>query len=185
MSRIAILAAYALLGVVLAAVAVAVKLRGRTLLGRPPVQPLAYVLGKSSLIAAVLFLLVDSLGVDLEPFASPPVLRWTALGIFLAGVLLASAALATLGARTAMGVSACTDALQTGGIYRVSRNPMYLGLYLVCAGGCLFTLNPAAVILTLAGIAVHHRIILGEERFLKGRFGDDWDRYAARVRRYL
>jgi protein-S-isoprenylcysteine O-methyltransferase Ste14 len=185
MNRIVILSAYALLGLVLAFVAAATKCRGRRLLGRPSAHPLAYVLGKACLISGVILLFADSAGVDLETWEAPPVLRQVALGIFLAGAALATAALATLGTRTAMGLSEDTDGLQTGGVYRVSRNPMYLGLYLVCAGGCLHTLNPAGIALTIAGIALHHRIILGEERFLAGKFREEWDRYASRVRRYL
>jgi len=180
-----ILSAYALLGLALLVVAVAVNRRGRSLLGRPPIHPAAYALGKACLIAAVCFLSVHASGVDLAFRPVPPILARVALGLFLAGVLLATAALATLGARTKMGVGEDEGTLQTGGVYRISRNPMYLGLYLVCAGGCLYTLSPACLALTLAGAAVHHRIILGEERFLKGRFGEAWDRYAARVRRYL
>ena len=185
MSRLIVLSAYALLGVVLLVVAVAVRLRGRSLVGRPPIHPAAFAFGKLCLIAAVCFLAVHAAGVDLTFRPAPPLLARIALGIFLVGALLATAALATLGARTKMGVGKDTDGLQTTGIYRFSRNPMYLGLYLVCAGGCLYTLSPACLALTLAGVAVHHRIILGEERFLKARFGEAWDRYAARVRRYL
>jgi protein-S-isoprenylcysteine O-methyltransferase Ste14 len=185
MSKPIILSAYALLGLALLVVAAVVKRRGRSLFGRPPIHPAAYALGKASLIAAVCFLAVHASGVDLSFRPVPPLLARIALGVFLAGDLLAAVALATLGTRTKMGVGEDDGSLQTGGVYRLSRNPMYLGLYLVCAGGCLYTLNPACLALTLAGIAVHHRIILAEERFLKGRFGEAWDRYAARVRRYL
>jgi protein-S-isoprenylcysteine O-methyltransferase Ste14 len=184
MQKLIILSAYALLGLALLFVVVAVKRRGRSLVGRPSIHPAAFAFGKLSLIAGVCFLAIHTTGVDLAFRPAPPLLARVALGIFLAGALLAAAALATLGARTSMGVES-TDGLQTGGVYRLSRNPMYLGLYLVCAGGCLYTLSPACLALTLAGVALHHRIILGEERFLKERFGEAWDRYAARVRRYL
>ena len=185
MSRTIILSAYALLGLVLALVALAVVLRRRSPFGRPAIHPAAYALGKACLIAAVCFLLVDALGIDVNTVEAPPALRRGALGLFLAGMALATIALATLGTRTKMGVGEDVDGLQTGGVYRISRNPMYLGLYLACAGGCLYTLNPVCLVLTLAGVALHHRIILAEEQFLKGRFGEAWDRYAARVRRYL
>jgi protein-S-isoprenylcysteine O-methyltransferase Ste14 len=185
MQRVLILSAYALLGLALAGVAVAAKRRGRSLLGRPPIHPAAFALGKLSLIAAVAFPAIHASGVALSfrPVPEIPLLIGTAL--VLAGALLATAALVTLGARTKMGVGEDDGGLQTGGVYRVSRNPMYFGLYAMCAGGCLTTLSPAALALTLAGVAVHHRIILGEERFLKERFGEAWDRYAERVRRYL
>ena len=180
-----LLSAYALLGLTLLVVAVAVKRHGRSLIGRSSVHPAAFAIGKLCLIAAVCFPAVHAAGVDLSFRPAPPLLARVALGVFLCGALLATAALATLGARTKMGVGEDDSTLQTVGVYRVSRNPIYLGLHLLCAGGCLYTLNPACLALTLAGIALHHRIILGEERFLKERFGEAWDRYAARVRRYL
>ncbi len=185
MDRPVILSAYALLGLVLLVVAAVVRLRGRSFLGRPPVHPAAFAAGKACLIAGVCFLAVHAAGLDLAFRPAPPQLARIALGVFLAGALLAGTALATLGAQTKMGVGEDGGGLQTGGVYRLSRNPMYLGLYAMGAGGCLFTLNPVCFVLTLAGVAIHHRIILGEERFLKGRFGEAWERYAARVRRYL
>jgi protein-S-isoprenylcysteine O-methyltransferase Ste14 len=46
-------------------------------------------------------------------------------------------------------------------------------------------LNPIALALALFSIAVHHRIVLAEERFLAGAFGPAYQDYCHRVRRYL
>lgn len=77
------------------------------------------------------------------------------------------------------------SALVTGGIFRVSRNPMYLGLFcwtmaLACyLGGLLVWLGP----LLLWGWLSRWQIV-PEERALQGRFGDAYADYCRRVRRW-
>ncbi|MGD9904567.1 MAG: isoprenylcysteine carboxylmethyltransferase family protein [Vicinamibacterales bacterium] len=78
------------------------------------------------------------------------------------------------------------SALVTGGVYRVTRNPMYLGMALLLTA---FAVTLAAV-LPLAGLAVFVAFITRfqirpEERVLAARFGDEYATYAARVRRWL
>jgi protein-S-isoprenylcysteine O-methyltransferase Ste14 len=76
--------------------------------------------------------------------------------------------------------------LVTGGIYRFSRNPMYLGLALVLAALVVFFSNPLGVAPVVAYIAWMNAFqIAPEERALRARFGADFDEYCARVRRWL
>jgi protein-S-isoprenylcysteine O-methyltransferase Ste14 len=72
------------------------------------------------------------------------------------------------------------------GWYRVTRNPMYLGLALALAGvgvlqGSLGALLPLPVFIAI----LHFRFILGEERFLEGIFGEEYRAYKSRVRRWF
>lgn len=79
-----------------------------------------------------------------------------------------------------------TTALVTTGVYSVTRNPMYLGmLFLYLGGSCwgnslwpLFVL-PAVLWVMEAGV------IRREERYLEGRFGEEYRAYKGRVRRWL
>ena len=78
------------------------------------------------------------------------------------------------------------SALASGGIYRVTRNPMYLGMLLVLAGWGVWLGNVAAWLglpLSVALLTVLQ--IQPEERVLRERFGAEYERYAARVRRWL
>jgi protein-S-isoprenylcysteine O-methyltransferase Ste14 len=77
------------------------------------------------------------------------------------------------------------ESLVTSGPYAVSRNPMYvgwallqLGIGLVAGSGWVLTTVP------LVGLAIH-RDVVGEERRLAERFGDEYQRYSAKVGRYL
>ena len=79
-----------------------------------------------------------------------------------------------------------TEALVTGGIYRCSRNPMYLGLLLVLAAVGLYLGNPAtAVVLPLFVWYMNHFQIKPEEQVMEQKFGADYIRYRSQVRRWI
>ncbi|HMN56588.1 MAG TPA: isoprenylcysteine carboxylmethyltransferase family protein [Ottowia sp.] len=77
-------------------------------------------------------------------------------------------------------------ALVTGGVYRFTRNPMYLGMLWVLAGWAVWLGNAAAWLgLPLSMALLTGLQIAPEERVLRARFGAEFERYAARVRRWL
>ncbi len=59
--------------------------------------------------------------------------------------------------------------LKVDGLFRFSRNPMYLGVYATVLASILYTLNPLVLLAAIFVIAVHHRIILAEEQHLHER----------------
>ena len=74
----------------------------------------------------------------------------------------------------------------TGGVYRWTRNPMYLGMALIHAGLALAFDGPIALLLLpLVLIVIQTQVIAREEGYLETKFGDDYRRYKARVRRWL
>jgi protein-S-isoprenylcysteine O-methyltransferase Ste14 len=79
-----------------------------------------------------------------------------------------------------------TAALVTGGIYRWTRNPMYLGLLILLVGWAirLGSLSPF-LIPPLFALVIEQVQILPEERLLRARFGADYDRYCRVVGRWL
>jgi len=72
------------------------------------------------------------------------------------------------------------------GIYRLTRNPMYLGLVLVLTAWALY-LNSLEALLGVLGfmLYIHGFQILPEERALFRVFGDEYRQYQSRVRRWL
>ena len=77
-------------------------------------------------------------------------------------------------------------ALVAGGIYRSSRNPMYLGFLLLLAAWACWLANPLALAGLPAFVLYLNRFqIAPEERALRARFGDAYDGYARAVRRWL
>lgn len=79
-----------------------------------------------------------------------------------------------------------TERLVTGGLYRFSRNPMYLGLLLILAGWGIWLGNPANIVLLAVYVAVITQFqIRPEEAALHRKFGQPYAAYCARVRRWL
>ena len=76
--------------------------------------------------------------------------------------------------------------LVTDGLYRFSRNPMYLGMALVLVGVAILlgSLAPFAVIACFVGW-VHRQFIRVEEEMMRTQFGQDWLEYRAEVRRWI
>ncbi|MEA5668885.1 isoprenylcysteine carboxylmethyltransferase family protein [Stenotrophomonas sp. MH1] len=79
-----------------------------------------------------------------------------------------------------------TTQLVTHGVYRFTRNPMYLGQALVLLAACLWLRNAVALGVVPVFIAYITRFqILPEERHLAQRFGPAFDAFRARTRRWL
>ncbi len=75
--------------------------------------------------------------------------------------------------------------LVTGGIFTVTRNPIYVGFILFFCG--IFLINATwffLIFALLAMVAIHFQI-LREEEFLKTQYGADYAAYCARTARYL
>jgi protein-S-isoprenylcysteine O-methyltransferase Ste14 len=72
------------------------------------------------------------------------------------------------------------------GLYRVSRNPMYIAVILILSGWAVGFGSRALAIYALAVmLAFHLRVVFGEEPWLARTFGAEWERYKARVPRWL
>ncbi|MBL0931493.1 MAG: isoprenylcysteine carboxylmethyltransferase family protein [Alphaproteobacteria bacterium] len=77
-------------------------------------------------------------------------------------------------------------ALVVDGLYRVTRNPMYLGSALILAGWALHLGAWVAVLTVPFFVLYMNRFQIGpEERALSALFGADYDAYRARVRRWI
>jgi protein-S-isoprenylcysteine O-methyltransferase Ste14 len=79
-----------------------------------------------------------------------------------------------------------TRALVTTGIHGWSRNPIYVGLFLLYGGIGIAARSPWALMLTLPlAITIRYGVVAREEAYLERRFGDAYREYKARVRRWL
>ncbi len=81
---------------------------------------------------------------------------------------------------------AAATALVTSGIYRFTRNPMYLGFLLLLLAELAWFANPVAWLAAPAFVLYLDRFqIEPEEQALRARFGPEYLLYAARVRRWI
>jgi protein-S-isoprenylcysteine O-methyltransferase Ste14 len=122
--------------------------------------------------------------------ALPASIRFPAsLAIVVAGVAFAAAGLRSFRrARTTPSPTKPQEAssLVSTGIYRISRNPMYLGVAMVLFAWAVF-LSSAWALLGVAGFVLYISLfqIAPEERALAQLFGSEYESYKARVRRWL
>lgn len=154
------------------------------LLGTPPIHPVPFLAAKTLLAPPCLFLAYGlfTLARGTRPWTGLTV-AGAALGLLgLAAVLLA---IRQLGDSTRVGLPDEATEFKTHGLYRLSRNPIYTGLFAACVGSCLLVPHWLNIGSSIGAVLLHHRIVLAEERFLDGRFGRRWREYRARVSRYV
>ena len=76
--------------------------------------------------------------------------------------------------------------LVTSGIYRWTRNPMYLGMALIFVGVAVFFNSLSSlVLLPLVLVTVQTQVIAREEAYLEGTFGAEYVAYKKRVRAWI
>ncbi len=79
-----------------------------------------------------------------------------------------------------------TSSLVRSGVYRFTRNPMYLGLCFLLVAWAVFLACPWALLGPLAFVLYMNRFQIGpEERALSAMFGEEYSAYEATVRRWL
>jgi protein-S-isoprenylcysteine O-methyltransferase Ste14 len=177
---------FLLLGLIFMMTMLKVKRGGGELFGKPTINIYAQFFSKFALIFPAIMFFLSLAGIHFPRCHLP---GWTnPIGslLFLAGMVLLYLSLWNLGRFTKMGLPKNDEiALQTSGIYRLSRNPMYFGLIILAVASTMLLPNLLNMMLTIAGILIHHRIILREEAFLEEKFGEKYREYKRRTRRYF
>ena len=121
------------------------------------------------------------------PFPTDAAWRYGGYGLILLGFALAFIAMRQFHrAGTNVPRVQASTALVTHGIYRVSRNPIYLGLTATYLGVALAIGSVWSLAFTIPVLAImEFGVIRREERYLGEKFGAAYTDYRARVRRWL
>ena len=115
-----------------------------------------------------------------------PVLQWTGLAIAAIGVAFFIVAMLTMADSWRAGIpdSDKTVFVQKG-IYRISRNPAFVGFDLMYIGLLLAFPNIIHLLFAIFPIVMLHLQIRQEEVFLRNTFGAEYEEYCRKVRRYI
>lgn len=106
--------------------------------------------------------------------------------IFVAVNLMTFAAREMIRIKTTLSMQTPSTDLATESAFAWSRNPIYLGMVLLCGGVAVFTDSLWTLLLSLALAAVLQKgVIEPEEAYLERRFGQRYLAYKARVRRWI
>ncbi len=79
-----------------------------------------------------------------------------------------------------------TTALVSSGVYRITRNPMYVGMLFILIAWAVYLASAWTLLGPLAFVLYMNRFQIGpEEKVLEGLFGEAYARYKMKVRRWL
>ena len=142
----------------------------------PPVLLLIHILG--------VYLLNRFLSL---PFAFPKFLVWVGYALVLIGFGLAfSAAIRFMQARTTLDPHGSVSAIVTDGIYRFTRNPIYLGFVGMLIGfPFIFRTYWGLILSPIFIVLMNILVIQHEEAYLEKKFGEPYTSFKSRVRRWL
>ena len=141
----------------------------------------------------------DHVNAKVSTISMMPILAWLVMSIFtpivvgplfwvgcaliiIAGIIYVSAIEAFVRAGSG---------LTTIGIYRISRNPMYVALFVLLLAFVLMSWQAAPImglltlVILLWDIIITHWMVLGEERFLSEKYGDAYREYINKTPRYF
>ncbi len=114
--------------------------------------------------------------------------RWILAGLlFLLGFILAASGTRLFRrAGTNIETHKPSTTVVTHGLYKYSRNPIYLGLTAIYLS-LMFVANTwwALILLPVLLTVMRYGVIAREERYLEAKFGEAYTAYKARVRRWI
>ena len=157
-----------------------------SVLANPPIPLPIFLSAKILAFVSCLFIPLGILWPGLKGYSIPDSLSSLAPVLFLIGSLVAITAMKKLGDDLIFGLpDAGINHLQRDGIYKISRNPLYLGFFMIIAASWLTVPNPFNMVAGGIAIVIHHVIILKEEEFLIAKNGNEYLAYMEKTGRYL
>lgn len=109
---------------------------------------------------------------------TPIWLLYAGLGVYISGMVLLTVSVADFSAPSENGFN-------RNGIYKLSRNPMYIAYFIFFIGCVLITQSPILLAFVLLFQISTHWIIISEERWCIEQFGKEYLEYMENVRRYI
>jgi protein-S-isoprenylcysteine O-methyltransferase Ste14 len=155
------------------------------LIGKTTINPILFYSGKIAgyLTWIFCFLYLNDINILIRYDISYN--TYLALFTAIVGLFFVVISFINLGRSNRHGLPSENTTLKTHGLYKISRNPMYLGFNLLTISAMIYILNLIIVLLGVYSIVIYHLIIIGEEGFLEKRFGINYSNYRKTVRRYI
>ncbi len=180
-----VLVAFSFMGLALLVQVLQLHSAGQQFLGSPTIERLYFYTGKVALFVPWVLFMLKAINPELGYLDNYEIFYWTGIVCLYTGTIILVLAFFTLGRSLKVGLTEQPTTLQTRGIYHFSRNPIYIGAYLVSIGSCFYFPDLISATFTVYTVIIHHQVILREEQFLAERFGTQWEVYRARVSRYI
>lgn len=138
-------------------------------------------------VATILVPIAEVISILLNASISPTWAKWVGTAIAIIGTAIFICSVLTMQDSWRAGVSETDKTeLVTTGIYKISRNPAFLGFDLVYIGIVMMFFNWILFALSaFAALMFHLQIVNVEEDFLLSTFGQEYINYRSKVNRYL
>lgn len=138
-------------------------------------------------IMSIITIIIELLSIILNTSFFPFILRWFGVCLSIIGVIFFIFSIINMKNNWRAGVSYVDKTnLVTSGIYKISRNPAFLGFYLLYIGILVVFFNVILLIITIITIIFFHlQIVLVEEKFLKNEFNNEYLEYKKTTCRYF
>jgi protein-S-isoprenylcysteine O-methyltransferase Ste14 len=160
--------------------------KGIKLDGNPPINKFWFFSSKYAVVLIWSGMVLELWNIHIPgSFSNNQVTQAAGIVIWVLGFVFLYVGRFSLGNSFRIGVANERTEFIAKGIYKISRNPMYLGLYLTFAGCILYSLNIFYFILSVVVLVIHHLITIAEEKQLNIIYGDAYKGYCKKVRRYL
>jgi protein-S-isoprenylcysteine O-methyltransferase Ste14 len=153
--------------------------------GKAPINRTLFFASKYSILVLWGAMVIQSWGISISFVEVPQFLQLMALPIWVAGFVLLYLGRFKMGDSFRLGTAREDTGLRVDGLFRLSRNPMYVGMYATMAASAIYTLNPLVILLGVFVVAIHHTIVLAEEEHMQKVFGQEYLDYRNRVRQYI
>lgn len=111
---------------------------------------------------------------------------WLGVAFCACAVVIMAITLLAFGKSFRIGIDTShPGSLVTSGIFAYTRNPIYVGFALALLGEFFILPHWIMLLYAIGGFALFHRQVLREEEYLRAQYGEEYEAYCRRVRRYL
>lgn len=153
------------------------------LFGKTSINPFVFYFGKLAFVGNLVFVLLR------RHVEAPELNIWILLAnlliLVIPGLIIFIVSLRQLGESLRVGLPEEETSLKTHGLYKYTRNPIYVSVYMLGLASCIYVPHWLNITLFVLAVSIHHFIIKAEEKFLLAQFKEQWVDYTKRVSRYL
>jgi protein-S-isoprenylcysteine O-methyltransferase Ste14 len=160
-------------------------LREGSLCGNPSINPFLFYSGKITMFICWGLSLIRAIFPSFGWVNVPFWMSWLGACMLCIGTVILLLSFYGLGSSLRYGLPEKDTQLKTSGMYRFSRHPLYLGVFMITLSCVIFFTNILNIFIGVYCIATHCLMISSEEKFLAERFGNEWEVYKNKVRRFL
>jgi len=153
--------------------------------GEPPIRSGVFITSKYLIVVIWAAMALHSWGMNTPFSLSLSFVGPFSIALWVVGFALLFVGRFIMGSSFRIGSPKESTSLKVNGLFRFSRNPMYLGVFTTLLAAVLYTLDPILLIVAIFVVVVHHKIVLAEEKYLQRVFGEEYLAYCRKVRRYI